>query len=251
MAVQFRAALIAAVAFVRAARVVQLTIVEDTRRLLRESFAVFVLGLIGGTWWALQMVGDCSMLVEMLQEVVKTVKFIEGRLERFVQTGNETTRHLMQIVEDYQPKKDGGEMRYPLRLMLEEQAYWVDGRRRCGLPARWSDWNIIVQTCHKMLEVQIGEYDWYTRHGKTDKEKQENYEKRESLQWNLEHLKQLKVFKGEDTVEDPMEQMVGLENEWLQGPEGGRSYADCKGIWSNSVAYSSALLQVKDFFLWE
>ena len=57
MAVQFRAALIAAVAFVLAARVVQLTIVEDTRRLLRESFAVFVLGLIGGTWWALQMVG--------------------------------------------------------------------------------------------------------------------------------------------------------------------------------------------------
>ena len=60
----------------------------------------------------------------------------------------------------------------------------------------------------------------------------------------------MKVFKGEDTVENPMEKMVALENEWLQGPEGGRSYADCKGIWSNSVAYSSALLNVKDF-LWE
>ena len=72
----------------------------------------------------------CASAVCCLQ--LCQVDYVERRLERLVQDGMETARHVADIFKTYNLDGVNGNCKWALRCILEEQMLWSTARERFG-----------------------------------------------------------------------------------------------------------------------
>ena len=80
--------------------------------------------------------------------------FIESRLEKMMQDGRETARHLMQIVVEYNGEMCRWGLQWPLRRTIEERATWATARSRLGELCNEKAWSLIVQHAVQMVKAE-------------------------------------------------------------------------------------------------
>ncbi len=91
---------------------------------------------------------------------LEKLTYIEQRLERFMQDGMETCRHICQIADDFDTKVSGGKVQWPTRRAKEEQMSWSAARTRFGELGSVEAWNLVVEGGYKQVEGIIEGHKW-------------------------------------------------------------------------------------------
>ena len=83
------------------------------------------------------------------------VGYMERRVERFLQEGQETCRHVAQIFVEYDMKICGSNCRWPLRRILEEQQNWSAARARWNELGSLQAFRLVVEGGVRVVKAQI------------------------------------------------------------------------------------------------
>ncbi len=146
-----------------------------------------------------------------------TMKHVESRLERLVQEGCESVRHIVQIFVEFDLKRADGSVRWPKRRLLEEQAAWSSARARFNELGTMEAFQLVVEAARRQVKADIADMrakcreDWLP-----EVEKEEQTAEAERLEVNLKHLaKHDAMFVGKPEVEDVQKEMLKLMKEWM------------------------------------
>jgi len=107
--------------------------------------------------------------------VSRQVGYMERRMERFLQEGQETCRHIAQIFVEYDAKICGGTCRWPLRRVLEEQQTWSAARARWNELGSLEAFKLVVEGGVRCVKAQIEDLkaeadgDWCTQEEAAEK----------------------------------------------------------------------------------
>ncbi len=147
-----------------------------------------------------------------------TIKHVEGRLERLVQEGCESVRHIVQICEEYDMKRGEGSVRWPKRKILEEQSAWSSARSRFGELGTMQAFQLVVEAARRQVKAEVEDTRWKcSQDWLPEAEKKEQLAEADRLEQNLKHLAQHEpMFQGRPEVEDVQKEMLKLMKEWMQ-----------------------------------
>ena len=157
--------------------------------------------------------------------------FMESRLEKMMQDGRESARHLLQIIQEY----DGGicnwQLQWPLRRTIEERATWATARSRFGELCSEKAWSLIVQHAVQMCTHEVADLKASSSAEWADAAQQKrDWDEAVRLETNLKHLqKNLAEWHGAPDVQDLMSAMNALQVQFEQDKQwdGGKNAAAC------------------------
>ena len=192
---------------------------------------------------------DIADLKESLKKVLELLHFIETRVERSLQLGVETNRHLIGAVEGFQPDLEPSG-RYVLKLVLEEQGCWVEGRRCRRQRACWRCWDCVVEAAMQQIQVHIEDSLQWSESAASSAERAVHLLEAHRLQFNVEFVRKFRVLKGCRLGDlTPMQKLQSLDIDWESGfVEKEDLKAMQWNLWTGGVGYSSSKL-VAEYFL--
>ena len=129
---------------------------------------------------------------------------MERRMERFLQEGQETCRHIHQIFVEYDSKICGGTCRWPLRRVLEEQQTWSAARARWGELGSLQAFRLVVEGGVRAVKADIEDLKAEAAGGWcTIAEAAEKSREASRLEHNLQHLQEnVSLLQGVPEVKD-------------------------------------------------
>ncbi len=192
---------------------------------------------------------------------LEKLTYIEQRMERFMQDGMETCRHICQIVDDFDMHCSGGAVQWPTRRAFEEQMSWSTARARFGELGSVEAWNLVVQGGYKQVQGMVQDHRWTAQclEERLKEEKMEPHaakKMKKSVQWhqyqakrlepNMQYLKaNVELLKGNDECEDLQQEMSRLQNDFLsmksfKGVGAAEDAAASREFYTSAVAFRSA-----------
>ena len=189
-----------------------------------QTFAALMLGaLLFGVYFlyvAVQelqsMAWSCHSMQAAADKVVEKAAYMESRLERLIQDGMETGRHVGQIIMEYDMERAEGMCRWPLRRTLEEQMAWSAARQRMGELHSLAAWSLVVEAAVRMVRAQAQDMQWEAQHTESVKARGLQTEASRLLQ-NLAHLQRhVVLLRGAPSVQNLQSEMQNLVLQHLQ-----------------------------------
>ena len=143
---------------------------------------------------------------------------MENRLERLVQDGMETARHVAQIFVEYKMEAAGGGVRWAHRRILEEQMQWSAARQRFGELCSRAAFNLVVEAGVRGVAADVADMEYEADQpwtlasaGKALKDEAER------LKRNVRHLQQhVELLRGAPGVANLQGEMQRLMHDYLQ-----------------------------------
>jgi len=163
------------------------------------------------------------------------LNFLEHRMEGLTQTGDETARHLVQIVHEYDAELARWSLRWPLRRTLEIFQTWRAARIVLQQECSKIRWNLVVQSALEWVQSEVEELEW--SNSAEDMKMASRLKK--TAQMFQTHIGE---FWGGSGVENVMLEFATMENSELcrKGMLGSH---DEGHSWSNGVAFRSKYLR--------
>ncbi len=192
---------------------------------------------------------------------LEKLTYIEQRMERFMQDGMESCRHICQVVDEFDMQVSGGSVQWPTRRALEEQMSWSAARARFGELGSVEAWNLVVQGGYKQVQGMVQDHKWSAQtmedrlKSGEKMEPQEEKNMKKQVQWhhynakrlehNMQYLKaNVELLKGNDDCEDLQAEMGKLQKEFLEMKSfRGTGAADAQAsreFYTSAVAFRSA-----------
>lgn len=91
----------------------------------------------------------------VLGKAVEKLAFLEKRLEELVQTGDESARHLVTIVMEYDMKCAKGSLRWALRRTLEAYTTWRSAKVRLNMSCSKEVWSLVVESAKIWVKDEV------------------------------------------------------------------------------------------------
>lgn len=160
---------------------------------------------------------------------LEKLAFLESRVERLVQHGSETARHLVQIVHEYNMEVAGGSLKWALRQTVEVYQSWRAARIMQKGSCSKIYWNLVVESAKEWVKDEV---EGLLQEAATSRE---GGRVQQNLQFFELHMPQWWCGAA---VEDVMKEYAMLENMQLVR-EGVIDTTDEAHEWSNGVSFRS------------
>ncbi len=170
-----------------------------------------------------------------------TVKHMESRMERFLQEGCETVRHIAGIVEEYDMERASGGTRWAFRRLIEEQSAWSSARSRFGELGSLEAFNLVVEAAVRRVKADIEDMRWRaSQEWIEEAEKKVHRDEASRLEKNLGHLKQhVQLFRGAPEVADVQLEMKSLIKQFIERKPQILAGACCEDFFTTATAFLS------------
>ncbi len=182
-------------------------------------------------------------LLQAVKNNHTTLKMMEARMERFLQEGCETVRHIAGVFDEYDLELSHGSVRWALRRLLEEQSAWSSARLRFGELGSREAFALVVEAGVRRCRSDIESLRWRASQDWVEKtERVENMKEAERLEKNIHHLQtHVKLFEGAPHVKDVQLEMQKLMKAFLESK--GVAEAFGEDFFTTATAFLSKDLQ--------
>ena len=161
-------------------------------------------------------------------------------MERFMQEGVGSARHVATIIGEYDLEVSGGAVRWAIRRAMEEQSAWSAARCRFRELGSMEAWSMVAEAGIRQVKAAIEDSRWEaTRPWQTEDRRMELVKEAKRLEKNLQRLqKHVPLLQGAPDVQDLQAAMHQLSQ--VEGAAG----ASTSGAWATTaVAFLSRDLQ--------
>ena len=139
-------------------------------------------------------------------------------MERLVQDGMETARHLQVVFVDFHMENAQGSCRWAQRKVLEEQMSWSAARQRFGELCSRAAFNLVVEAAVRCVLADADDMEWQAQKLWTSAaEAAKLTTEAARLKSNVEYLQRhVPLLRGAPTVENLHLEMQRLAQQHLQ-----------------------------------
>jgi hypothetical protein len=150
--------------------------------------------------------------------IVVQVGYMESRMERLVQDGMETARHLQVVFVDFHMENAQGSCRWAQRKVLEEQMSWSAARQRFGELCSRAAFNLVVEAAVRFVLADADDMEWEAQKQWTSAaEAKKLTTEAARLKSNVQYLQRhVPLLRGAPTVENLQLAMQRLVKEHLE-----------------------------------
>ena len=161
-------------------------------------------------------------------------------MERFVQEGVESARHVATIIGEYDLEVSGGAVRWAIRRAMEEQSAWSAARCRFNEIGTVEAWSLVAEAGIRQVKATIEDNRWEASRGwQTEEARMQLLEEANRLEKNMQHLqKHVPLLKGAPDVQDLQAAMHELSK-----VEGAAGVSTTGGWATTAVAFLSRDLE--------